>query len=68
MRKGNDEKKPYLTIEEAAKYLRVSEAAIRVRVHRGQMTAYKPGRRLLFNKKELDRLLEKSRVGYEYGY
>lgn len=59
---------PYLTTAEAALFLRISEEALRVRVMRKQITAYKSGKRLLFKKKELVRVIEKNRVGYEFGY
>lgn len=59
---------PYLTTAEAATFLKISESALRVRVSRKQITAYKEGKRLLFKKRELVRVIEKNRVGYEFGY
>ena len=59
---------PYLTTAEAAVFLRITEAALRVRVMRKQVTAYRSGKRLLFKRKELIRVIEKNRVGYEFGY
>lgn len=59
---------PFLTTAEAAEFLRISEPALRVRVMRQQITAYKDGRRLLFKKQELVRVVEKSRIGYEFGF
>lgn len=43
----------WLTIENAAEYLGVSENALRIMVHRGQIRFYKLGRRLRFHKDEL---------------
>lgn len=59
---------PYMTCAEAANYLRKSSGAMRNLVYRKQITAYKNGRRLLFKKSELDRMMEKCRVGNEFGY
>ncbi|MBK7845844.1 MAG: helix-turn-helix domain-containing protein [Bdellovibrionales bacterium] len=59
---------PYLTCSEAANYLRKSPGAMRNLVLRKQISAYKVNRRLLFKKVELDRWLEKCRVGNLYGY
>lgn len=59
---------PFFTTAEAAEFLRISEPALRVRVMRQQITAYKDGRRLLFKKQELVRVVEKSRIGYEFGF
>lgn len=43
----------WLTTENAAEYLGVSENALRIMVHRGQIRFYKLGRRLRFRKDEL---------------
>ncbi len=59
---------PYLTCAEAAMYLRKSQGAMRNLVHRKQISAYKVNRRLLFKRAELERWMEKCRVGNLYGY
>lgn len=59
---------PYMTCAEAANYLRKSSGAMRNLVYRKQITAYKNGRRLLFKKTELNRWMEKCRVGNEFGF
>lgn len=57
-----------MTCAEAAIYLRKSPGAMRNLVYRRQITAYKNNRRLLFKKIELDRWMEKCRIGNLYGY
>ncbi|MBK9040590.1 MAG: helix-turn-helix domain-containing protein [Bdellovibrionales bacterium] len=64
----NKPQSPYMTCPEAAVYLRKSQGAMRNLVLRKQITAYKVNRRLLFKKIELDRWIEKCRVGNLYGY
>lgn len=59
---------PYLTCAEAALYLRKSQGAMRNLVHRKQISAYKVNRRLLFKRAELERWMEKCRVGNLYGF
>ncbi len=54
------EKLVWMTTAEAAEYLRRSVGAVRIMVHRRQLPARKLGRRIYFNKMELDRLLETS--------
>ncbi len=57
----------YLTVKEAAAYLRKSVGAIHNLVYRKQLPVYKPGGRLLFRKKDVDRWIEKSRLSVGYG-
>jgi len=58
----------WLNSKDAANYLRKTVGALRVLVCRGQLKAYKWGRRLYFKKAELDRLLESSLMkGAKYG-
>ena len=52
----------WLNSEEAAVYLRMSVGALRTAVCRGQLGARKWRRRLYFQRIELDRLLETSRI------
>lgn len=59
---------PYMTCREAAEYLRKTEGSIRNLVYRKQISAYKVNRRLLIKKVEIDRWLEKFRVGNEFGF
>ena len=49
----NEEKIEWLSTKEAATYLRISPNALRIRVHRGEMRAYKLGHRLRFAIKDL---------------
>ena len=47
----------WLTTKEAAQLLRVSISALKTMVHRGQVPAFKLGRRNRFLKEDLDRLI-----------
>lgn len=50
-----------LTTKEAAKYLRLSENALRLRVHRKEVTYYKLSKSSIrFKKSDLDKLLKSS--------
>lgn len=49
----------WLSTREAALYLCVSENALRIMVHRGQLRAYKFGRRLRFCVKDCEALFVK---------
>ena len=49
----------WLSTNEAARYLSMTTNALRIRVHRGQVRAYKIGRSLRFRIAELDRALLK---------
>lgn len=50
----------WMTIKDAARYLSRTENAIRIAVHRGQLTRYKWLGRLYFKKSDLDTILESS--------
>jgi excisionase family DNA binding protein len=52
------DKLKWLTTKEAALYLRRSPEAIRVRVHRGTLKAYRDGRELRFLRSDLDKQLK----------
>lgn len=52
------EKLIWLNSNEAAQYLRVTPAALRVMVYRGMLKPYKLGRRNRFKKDDLRRLIE----------
>jgi excisionase family DNA binding protein len=52
----------FLTIEEAAGYMRTTVSALRNLVWRKRLPAYKPNRRLLFKKTDLDYWIEKGRL------
>ncbi len=45
---------PYLTVEQAADYLRTTPHAIRSMIQRGELPALRPSRRLLLEKTALD--------------
>ncbi|MDZ4675934.1 MAG: helix-turn-helix domain-containing protein [Oligoflexia bacterium] len=47
----------WLSTEQAAQYLSISANALRICVHRGQIKAYKFGRRLRFRLEELRQAL-----------
>jgi excisionase family DNA binding protein len=49
----------WLTTKEAAHYLGLSENALRIMVHRGQIEAFKIGRRLRFRVKDCEALFLK---------
>ena len=49
--------------KEAADYLRITENSLRIKVHRGELHAYRLGRSLRFKKSELFWLLEISKGG-----
>ena len=55
----------WLNTKEAAKYMRTSEPALRMRVRRRQLFPYRPfaGRRMLFKRSDLDRAIESPRNG-----
>lgn len=57
----------YLTAREVAEYLRKSPGAIHNMVYRKQLTAYKPGGRLLFKKEDVDRWVHGFRLIVGYG-
>lgn len=54
----------WLTSAEAAKYLRLSEGALRVMVHHGKVPYYKFARRNRYRRSELRDLIERERRGY----
>lgn len=53
-----DKHKSWLTSAEAATYLSISVANLRQKIRRGQVTAYKFGRRIRIRREDLDQLLE----------
>lgn len=53
----------WMTSEEAAAYLRKSAGALRTAVYRGHIRPRKFHRRLYFNRRELDRLINASLRG-----
>lgn len=55
----------WLSTQEAARYLCVSENALRIMVHRGQIMAFKLGRRLRFRVSDCQALFQ--RKGAIYG-
>lgn len=56
---GNKIEREWFSTEEAAQYLSISENALRIMVHRGQIQAFKVGRRLRFNLKDCKALFVK---------
>lgn len=55
----NRVEREWLATNEAAHFLGISENALRIMVHRGQIQAYKFGRRLRFRLKDLQALFQK---------
>lgn len=56
---GNRIEREWLSTEEAAQYLSISENALRIMVHRGQIRVFKVGRRLRFQLKDCKALFVK---------
>jgi excisionase family DNA binding protein len=52
-------KREWLSTEEAADFLSISENALRIMVHRTQIQAYKLGRRLRFKLSDCEALFER---------
>lgn len=52
-------KKGYLTIKEAETYTGISWKTLYQKVREGVLTAYKPGKNLLFKIDDLDRFIKK---------
>ena len=52
----------WLTTKEAAIYLRTTEGAIRSMVYKGKLTPHKPFGKLLFRRRDLNRLIERARL------
>jgi excisionase family DNA binding protein len=52
---SHDQGSPWLTVKDAADYLRTSQGAIRKRIARKQLTSYRPeGSPILLRREELD--------------
>lgn len=60
-----DPSSPWRDIKEAAAYLHVGVMAVRRYTHQGLLACYKPGRKCLYKKNDLDQLLEKSKLDIE---
>lgn len=52
----------YLTRTEAAEYLRVSDRYLRLETSRGNIAAFKLGRRVLYSREDLDAYMQRNRV------
>lgn len=52
----------WLSTQQAAKYLSISENALRIMVHRGQIDSYRIGRRLRFKFSDCQKLFLKKGV------
>ena len=57
----------WLTVKQAAIYLSRTENAIRILLFRGTLSVHRLGGRIYLKKSEIDRLLEKSILGGNYG-
>jgi excisionase family DNA binding protein len=52
---GHSASSPWLTVKDAAEFLRASEGAIRKRIQRGQLKAHRPeGSQILLRRDELE--------------
>jgi hypothetical protein len=54
----------WMSSQDAAAYLRMTVGALRTAVCKGTVVSYKWRRRLYFKKSELDRMIEKGRMGW----
>ena len=52
---------PYLNIHEAAEYTRFSASTLRNRVRDGRLKRLRSGRRIIFEREELDRMLHEEK-------
>ena len=52
----------WLSTQEAARFLRISENALRICVYRGQIKVYRFGRRLRFRVEDLRQILQKGGI------
>ena len=52
----------YLSIHEAAQYIGCSDESLRQRVHRGNIPFIRDGRRIRFDREDLDRYMAARRV------
>lgn len=55
-------KDKWMNAKELAEYLGTTVGAIRNMVYRGQIGAYKPFGKLLFDKKEIDRIVRRHEI------
>ena len=55
----NEIKCEWLSTKDAARFLSLTENAVRIMVHRGQIRAYKLGRRLRFKREDCQSLIVK---------
>lgn len=58
----SENNRAYLFIEEAAELLGVRESSVRFWIRTGKLSAIKPGRRVLIEKRRFQELLENSRL------
>ena len=58
---GEVDSAKWLTVKDAAAYLRTTASGIRNMVYRDQLPSYKLHGRILFKRTDLDRLIESSR-------
>lgn len=56
------EQNKYMTLKEAAAYLRLSERTLRRQINQIQPRPFKYGKKLLFKKSDLDQWMEKYRL------
>lgn len=55
----------YFTKQEAAEYLRFSPRAIESLLARGELKAYRPRRKLLFRREDLDAFVQRHPIGMD---
>jgi len=52
------ERRPYLSLQEAADLARLAPSTIRLNIRKGKLRAYKEGRRVIIKRADLEKFLE----------
>ncbi len=61
MQLGGQMSKKYLTLEQASEYCHISAKTLQTKIRLGLLPAYKPGRSLLIDQKELEIFIRKNK-------
>ena len=56
------EKSGFLTLRQAADFAHVGESTLRRKIKEGDLNAYRPGKHLLIDPKDLEKFIKKSKV------
>jgi len=62
---GDLKMEKWLTLEQIAEYLQMSTSSIYKMAQKGKIPAYKVGRQWRFKKEEIDRWIERGKLGIE---